>query len=181
MSLLLDTDSTEFTFVRKAWAMAIDSSFIPLPHPHPLYLADGCDSELITHRVVGSLELSNHVEQVRALVTTLGPDHDVILGFPWLERHNPSFDWWSKLVKFDKEFCTNNCLIPRNSNYEAPYTKNMPDQGYVIEPEDNTSKLQSTQVSDTPFQAKTIDSKQVKHASVSDRKNLNPPPKVFDK
>ncbi|KAI1001073.1 hypothetical protein K3495_g7123 [Podosphaera aphanis] len=172
-------------FVRKDWAMANDLSLIPLPCPRPLYLADGRVSELITHRVVGSLESSNHVEEVIALATTFGPDHDIILGFPWLERHNPSINWWSKTVKFDKEFCTSNCLIPRNSNlnsnYRAPYIEEMPDQGYVFEPEDNTSKFQSTPVSVTPFQAKPTDTKQVKQASVSDRKNLNPPPKVFDK
>ncbi|KAI1004467.1 hypothetical protein K3495_g3746 [Podosphaera aphanis] len=122
---------TELMFVRKAWAQAKGLSFIPLPHPRPLCLADGCVSELITHRIVGSLSVMNHMEEVNALVTTLGPENELILGFPWLELHNPTIDWQSKSLIFDKEYCAKNCLTPRTSNFKPASVVEIPDEGGI--------------------------------------------------
>ena len=134
-------------FVRKAWAQAKGLSFIPLPQPRPLYLADGCVSELITHRIVGSLKVMNHMEEVNALVTTLGPENELILGFPWLELHNPTIDWQSKSLVFDKEYCAKNCLTPRTSNFKPASVVEIPDEihitGDIAKQPSNASNLVS--------------------------------------
>lgn len=181
VSILLDTGSAEFMFVRKSWAMANQLSLIPLPHPRPLYLADGCVSELITHRVIGFLKLGNHVEEVDALITTLGSKNDVILGFPWLERHNPSIDWRSKSVQFDKKFCLSNCLILRNSNYKAPNFKETPNQEYNSEAKKKETELKTKLALVSPIRARTVASKRVKQIIKNDHKKLYSQPKVLDK
>lgn len=46
----------------------------------------------ITNYVETTLTIGDHEEEVRLLVTDLGED-DVILGLPWLRKHNPQIDW----------------------------------------------------------------------------------------
>ncbi|KAH9271964.1 hypothetical protein BASA83_005805 [Batrachochytrium salamandrivorans] len=35
--------------------------------------------------------------------------HRVILGYSWLERHNPRINWVSRMVEFDSPYCLENC------------------------------------------------------------------------
>jgi hypothetical protein len=44
-----------------------------------------------------------HIEQLAFDVTTIGR-HDIILGMPWIRKHNPSIDWKKDTISFDK--CT---------------------------------------------------------------------------
>lgn len=46
----------------------------------------------ITNYVETTITIGDHEEQVHFSVTDLGED-DVILGLPWLRKHNPEIDW----------------------------------------------------------------------------------------
>ncbi|KAH9275224.1 hypothetical protein BASA83_002455 [Batrachochytrium salamandrivorans] len=35
--------------------------------------------------------------------------HGFILGYSWLERHNPRINWVSRMVEFDSSYCLENC------------------------------------------------------------------------
>ncbi|KAH9270627.1 hypothetical protein BASA83_007231 [Batrachochytrium salamandrivorans] len=35
--------------------------------------------------------------------------HGFILGYSWLERHNPRINWVSRMVEFDSPYCLENC------------------------------------------------------------------------
>ena len=43
-------------------------------------------------------------------------NHEVILGMPWLGKHNPTIDWNDKKITFNDERCTTWCL---NSSHVA--------------------------------------------------------------
>lgn len=45
-----------------------------------------------------------HTELITLDVTSLGDDH-ILLGMPWLMRHNPSIDWTSKTVELNRCRC----------------------------------------------------------------------------
>ncbi|KAH6566672.1 hypothetical protein BASA60_009368 [Batrachochytrium salamandrivorans] len=83
---------------------------VKLPNPIKLRLADGDSSSVITHRTVPlQLHIGNHVETVSFYVTSLC--HGTILGYSWLERHNPKINWVSRMVEFDSSFCLENCCV----------------------------------------------------------------------
>ena len=68
--------------------------------PYPLHVANGepmpNESE-ITHEVRQvTLSIQEHVEEIDLDVIGLAT-HDIILGLPWLRKHNPRIDWKSKV------------------------------------------------------------------------------------
>ena len=69
----------------------------------PLYNIDGTSNQAggLTHFARLELRAGEHVEMAEFLVTELGPE-DVILGLPWLRKHNPGVDWKEGKVEFDQ-------------------------------------------------------------------------------
>ena len=61
--------------------------------PSEIYLDDGNLSEmgLITHIAKVLIEMGNHREIATLQVANL-PNHEIILGMPWLKGHNPKID-----------------------------------------------------------------------------------------
>jgi hypothetical protein len=85
-----------------------------------LRLADGKEADnkdLIQYAPV-ILELGNHKEPLALDISNL--IHDIILGLPWFEKHNPTIDWGSRTISFDSSYCINNCnsgqIITMNFN-----------------------------------------------------------------
>uniref|UniRef100_A0A3P9IHF7 Reverse transcriptase n=1 Tax=Oryzias latipes TaxID=8090 RepID=A0A3P9IHF7_ORYLA len=66
---------------------------------------------IITHHTEPVLLVSsgNHREYTRFFVTRT-PQNPVVLGFSWLQRHNPQFDWVRHRITGWSEFCLTNCL-----------------------------------------------------------------------
>lgn len=67
----------------------------------PVYNVDGTENSSggITHITALEMQAQTHKENLRFYITDLGGS-DVILGLPWLEKHNPDIDWRSKEVSF---------------------------------------------------------------------------------
>lgn len=88
-----------------------------LIHPERLTVFDGEDSRAgsITHKVHGTLFIDEHNEMIDLKVTRPG-GYDMVLGLPWLEKHNPSIDWTRKDIGFDSLYCKKHCL-PRQQEY----------------------------------------------------------------
>lgn len=62
---------------------------------YPLRVANGKlmpEESRVTHEVVARLKIHNHHEEIRLDVFETAT-HDVILGLPWLRKHNPDIDW----------------------------------------------------------------------------------------
>ena len=47
-----------------------------------------------------SLKMGKHTEQLTLTVLPDGLDSDVVLGMPWLHKHNPPIDWVRRLITF---------------------------------------------------------------------------------
>jgi hypothetical protein len=67
---------------------------VRLQRPIPVFNIDGTLNKdgSIKETVSVQVEGSGHVENLRCFVTELGDDN-MILGLPWLEKHNPDVDW----------------------------------------------------------------------------------------
>ena len=87
-------------FIKKTWVETHKVPLTPLWNPIPVYNVDGtCNSAgRITHSAELVIEFQGHCEKVIAEVTNLGKN-PFILGFSWLQRHNPEIDWSKGTVK----------------------------------------------------------------------------------
>ncbi|KAH6588894.1 hypothetical protein BASA50_010428 [Batrachochytrium salamandrivorans] len=97
-------------FVDSKLAADLHIPLVKLSTPIQLRLADGDSSSVISHRTVPlQLHIGSHVETALFYVTNLC--HGIILGYSWLERHNPRVNWVSRLVDFDSPYCMENCCV----------------------------------------------------------------------
>ncbi|KAK4232758.1 hypothetical protein C8A03DRAFT_39613, partial [Achaetomium macrosporum] len=93
-----------------------------LPQRRPLILADGELSAWIEWETEAQLQVGDHVEPLTFFVTTLAMDNPIILGLPWLRRHNPKIDWDSLSLTF-RGHCSGRCLPYYITEQEAPSAK----------------------------------------------------------
>jgi transposase InsO family protein len=84
-----------------------------LSRPIPVYNVDGTLNEggAITEVVDLILRYEGHTERATFAVTNLGRQ-DVILGFTWLEEHNPEIDWKTRKVVMSR--CPAKCHLCRS-------------------------------------------------------------------
>jgi transposase InsO family protein len=71
--------------------------------PFSISLANGEEmpgQEQITHEVTTVMEMQGHTERITLDFFGLAI-HDVILGLPWLRKHNPRIDWATNKLSFD--------------------------------------------------------------------------------
>lgn len=102
----MDSGCTGEAFVDAAFVKAHEIPTTPLPHPKPLYLADGELTDWIRETATLPLRIGAHNETVTFFVTPLAAENPIILGIPWLQRHNPAVDWNTLDVRFS------NCGLP---------------------------------------------------------------------
>ena len=68
----------------------------------------------ITHYFPAHLRIqASHTEHLTLQLTPLA-HFQLVLGFPWLARHNPRIDWSQGTLTFASPFCSTTCLSPPN-------------------------------------------------------------------
>ena len=79
--------------------------------PFEVVAVDGrpIESGTINKEVEIELLIGKHSETIILDVTKLG-HYPIILGIPWLKKHNPEISWSSHLVTFNSKSCHENCL-----------------------------------------------------------------------
>jgi len=73
----------------------------------------------ITHTAKVPMDIGSHRELAIFQVAKL-PNHEVILGMPWLEQHSPRIDWGQGKITFESERCTTWCLKESPTVYAIP-------------------------------------------------------------
>lgn len=82
-----------------------------LETPLPTVALNGEEIARITHRTlpVTVVVSGNHVENLGFLLLP-SPQNPVVLGYPWLSRHNPQIDWSAGRIKGWSTRCHSECL-----------------------------------------------------------------------
>jgi len=73
----------------------------------------------ITHIAKVPMDIGSHRELATFQVAKL-PNHEVILGMPWLKQHSPRIDWGQGKITFESERCTTWCLKESPTVYAIP-------------------------------------------------------------
>ena len=95
-------------FVDFAFATRNRLPMTRLRRKKPLYLANGELSTWIEFDTMLQLWVGDHRETISLFVTTLAQDNPVILGFPWLAKHDPQIHW--STLQLDFANCGEQCF-----------------------------------------------------------------------
>jgi hypothetical protein len=107
---MIDCRATE-NFIDQRY---IEQNNIPLQWkaiPHRVLAVDGWEvaNRLVSHEGLVDLTINNHYETIRLYCITIG-NTPIIMGLPWLRKHNPNIDWREGHITFNKTRCTKECL-----------------------------------------------------------------------
>ena len=100
------------SFVNSLFAHLHGLKFIPMQHPRDFTVADGriISSGAITHTVRFAFALGKtHCEVLELFVTTLD-QYPVVLGLPWLQKHDPHIRFHKNTVTFDSKRYLEHCI-----------------------------------------------------------------------
>lgn len=124
--LLADSGASGEAFVDKNFVRYHKLPMIRLYRPVKLRLADNKRVPNITHKVEITFSLGTHLTTVFAFVTDLGK-YNIILGMPWLEKHDPLPSYKHRYLHFNSDHCTTHC-IP-NHRPTTVYSNQTPKEG----------------------------------------------------
>lgn len=107
---LIDSGA-EQSFLDESLAHKLAVPIVPLPEPLQVSALDGSPLTTVTHRTrTITLTLSgNHSEQL-SLFLFKSPDAPLLLGYPWLQQHNPQIDWAKGRISGWSSQCHALCL-----------------------------------------------------------------------
>ena len=75
--------------------------------PYPVRVANGMLISEVHNEVVGELRIRGHQEKIRLDVVEEMVTHDMVLGLPWLQKHNPDIDWGGRKLLLTRCECVN--------------------------------------------------------------------------
>ena len=109
---LLDSGANA-TFIDISVTERLGLPLTPLNAPIRIFNVDGSRNSAgdVTHTTTILMEYLGHREELTAEVTNLGKN-SLILGYMWLQKHNPSIDWQTGVIKFTH--CPQSCLMLHN-------------------------------------------------------------------
>ena len=77
---------------------------------------NGCLLSHVDQQVEVQMMVRNHAETLTFDITPLGK-HNIVLGLPWLQWHNPTIHWTSGKVTFASNYCEEHCLAQPASTF----------------------------------------------------------------
>ena len=99
----------------------------------PIVFANGATGICNKSASAAYLQFENHEEHIDLRVVSL-PNHDVILGKPWLEKWNPSIDWQTHQITFNTPTVIPLCIKKLSPKAVLPECKTPQSAGYDLTP-----------------------------------------------
>ena len=111
---LTDSGAEGKAFIDESWARSQNLPLIALRRPFALNVFDGTEtsSGAVAYFVQSGMRIHDHFEpKIRLYVTKLA-HYPVVLGLPWLKKHDPVVGWSANTMLFNSEYCRKNCNVP---------------------------------------------------------------------
>ena len=118
---MIDSGASQ-CFINLSLVRELGIPLVRLREPIALDVADGrpIESGAITHKTSpASMIVGRHHEKIHFFVTNIG-HHSIILGTPWLKKHNPQIHWPNSTIDFNSDFCQARCTTrPQGSGVDT--------------------------------------------------------------
>lgn len=149
----------EGNFISHTFATKSNISLIRKNRPYPLRTVDGSASSydkgwIRVETEPAKLTIGKHVEKITLDVTSI-LGHDIILGIPWFEAHEPHIKWKERTVAFPNKECAKHLATARRT----PTDKSSQSQSQKSE--NQSQERQSRQSRNDP-----VDVKEISYAAV---------------
>jgi len=120
INAMIDWGATE-DFIDKGFCSKYNIRTTQAKTIREVSLADGRPSDMgpITHIPKVPMDIGSHRELAIFQVAKL-PNHEVLLGMPWLKQHSPRIDCGQSKITFESERCTTWCLKESPTVYAIP-------------------------------------------------------------
>ena len=120
INAMIDSGATE-DFIDKGFCSKYNIRTTQAKTIREVYLADGRPSAMgpITHTAKVPMDIGSHRDLAIFQVAKL-PNHEVILGMPWLKQHSPRIYWGQGKITFESERCTTWCSKESPTVYAIP-------------------------------------------------------------
>lgn len=109
---MTDSGATGFAFIDEEFVISHGLLRMPPEHKYELEIFDGriAQSGAVTDLVIGDIIIDQHIEtQVPYFFTKLG-HYPIVLGIPWLRKHNITTRWQQNSLSFSSSYCQEHCL-----------------------------------------------------------------------
>jgi Retroviral aspartyl protease len=83
------------------WRVVHQYNIKLIPLDNPILVRNVDNTENIRFAALLAMKTGSHIEYMRFFVSDLG-HNDIILGHPWLRKHNPSIDWRTSTLVFNR-------------------------------------------------------------------------------
>ena len=123
---LNDSGATGISFIDKDFVRHFQLTLTPLQNPRSLEVIDGrlISSGDISHTTTITLSINKHQEQLPMFVTKLGL-YPIVLGIPWMDRHDINIRFRSCTVTFGSQYCSTHCLPKKSEMNSSNSTLNL--------------------------------------------------------
>ena len=120
MLMMIDARATD-DFINKGFCPKYGIQTTKKKTSREILLVDGKISAMgpVTHISTEPIDLESNRETNSFQVANL-PNHEIILGMPWLKNHNSRIDWEQGKITFKSDKCTQECLKESPSVYGIP-------------------------------------------------------------
>ncbi len=114
LKALLDSGASN-NFIHQETARKLGLTPIRKQEPQEVKDIQGKNLGWISHYVKVMLDAAQHQEIINLNIIPLGI-HGLVIGLPWLQKHDPDIKWSKQKIRFSSMFCKENC------NRRSPHT-----------------------------------------------------------
>jgi hypothetical protein len=127
----VDSGCSAFALLSNKFAALHNLSLVPMPTPFNVSLADGSSGSRISMQTLPlRLDIGSHSEEIQFLVADI--PCPIMLGLPWLIKHNPRINWRDLIVHFadtstlpvDRISASSFTLLPYHIPIDSVYQNN---------------------------------------------------------
>jgi len=158
---LIDSGASS-NFMHQETAEKLEVELTDRKEPQPVNNIQGKPLGWISKYAKVTMNIDAHQEEIKFNIIPLGI-HGLVLGLPWLQKHDPEIKWSERKLKLGSTYCKQNCIKKKSRNQKG---KEVPLTQKRLE----NLELEDKEIDD--FSLNVITQNPIKHHEPGENKNL---------
>jgi len=114
---LIDSGASS-NFMHEETAGRIGVKLTKRKEPQPVKDIQGKTLGWIDSYAKVTMNIDSHEEEIKFYIIPLGI-HGLVLGLPWLQKHDPEIKWSERKLRLNSSYCKQNCIKKRSRDQET--------------------------------------------------------------